>query len=164
MQLRQTRRSPGEFTFMTQVAYNGAAARQDPAVRFGPAFIAAVSEVRPLLIGKYPDWRDIPRIMTSREAVDSRLASMSAGTKARVDFKRVFAKFAKQRLAGFEPAPASNGLFRYMTPVEDKLALTLDWHHKSGVGIGKLLELSIGLPATCRSAHPGGLLPFYLCP
>lgn len=129
---------------MTPVAYNEAAALRDPAVRFGAAFIAAASEIRPLLIRKYSDWRDIPRIMTSGQAVDSRLTAMSAGTKARVDFKRVFASFAKQRLAELEQVSADNGQFRFTKPVEDKLALTIDWHHKSGFGIGKLLELSIG--------------------
>jgi hypothetical protein len=129
---------------MTPIAYNEAAARQDPAVRLSSAFIAAASEVRPLLIGQYPHWRDIPRIMTHGEAFDSRMAAMSAGMKARVDFKKVFAKFAKARLAAFEPAYANSELFRYLKRVEEKLSLAVEWHHKSGIGIGKLLELNIG--------------------
>jgi hypothetical protein len=129
---------------MNSKAYDEAAARQDPAVRLSPAFIAAATEVRPLVIQKYPTWRDIPGIMRSSEAVDKRLAAMSAGTRARVDFKRVFAKFAKGRLAAFEPGLFSIDVFRYTRPVGDQLAVAVEWRHKSGVGIGKMLELSIG--------------------
>src|SRR5579871_4495143 len=100
------------------IPYDETAARQDPAVRLNPAFIAAASEIRSLVIEKYPNWRDIPRIMTSSEAFDSRMAAMSAGPKARVDFKRAFAKFAKARLVGFEQGYADGTLFRYKKPIE----------------------------------------------
>jgi hypothetical protein len=129
---------------MTPNVYDEHAARRDPAVRLSPAFIAAATEVRPFLIEKYPTWRDIPGIMTSGEAVDNRLGAMSAGTRSRVDFKRVFAKFAKGRLAGFEAGLSGIEVFRYTKPLEDKLAIAVEWRHKSGVGIGKMLELSMG--------------------
>jgi len=125
------------------IPYDETAARQDPAVRLSPAFIAAAFEIGPLVIEKYPNWRDIPRILSSSEAFDSRMVAMSAGTKARVDFKRIFAKFAKARLASFEPGHANSQLFRYTKMIEEKLRLGVEWLHKSGKGIGKLLELNI---------------------
>ncbi len=143
------------------IAYNEAAARQDPAVRLSSAFIAAASEVRPLLIGQYPHWRDIPRIMNQGEAFDTRMAAMSAGTKTRVDFKRVFAKFARVRLAGFEPGFANSELFRYTKPVGEKLSLALEWHHKSGNGIGNLLELSIGARWDDKTAAVRWSIPMF---
>jgi hypothetical protein len=125
--------------------YDELEARRDPAVRLHPVFQLAIEDVRPALLARFASWREIPQLRKSSEAFEARMEAVTTGKKARVDFKRTFARFVKSRFPDYAVANDTGEVFRCVKPLDNKLALEIDWTHKAAWGLGKMLQVQVGV-------------------
>src|ERR1035437_5924120 len=141
--------------------YDETEARRDPAVRLQPAFQLAIEDVRPVLAARFPIWREIPRLQGHEKAFQDRMAAVTSGKKARVDFKRTFHRFIKNRFPDYPVAVDTGELFRCIKPLDEKLALGIDWLHKAAWGIGKMHNVEVGARWDNKNAVIYHSLPYF---
>jgi hypothetical protein len=142
--------------------YNEDEARRDPAVRLRPALQLAIEDVKPALISRFPSWRQIPHIQLSSVAFAARMQAVTTGQKARVDFKRTFARFIETRFPDYPVIADTVELFRCVKPLDEHLALGIDWRHRAAWGLGKILEVQVGARWDNKSATSYHPLSFFV--
>jgi len=142
--------------------YDEEEARRDPAVRLRPAFQLAVEDVRPALLARFASWREVPHLRKSSEAFEARMEAVTTGKKARVDFKRTFARFIKSRFPDYPVAGDTGDVFRCIKPLNEKLALGINWTHKAAWGMGKMLHVEVVARWDNKTAAAYHSLPYFL--
>lgn len=85
-----------------------------------------------------------PQLMTDRAAFQERLASVSAGNKARVDYARAVKRFVKDALPDF--AFASGGeIVTFKKRLGDSLDVLIEFDKINLWGLGKAFRVNVGL-------------------
>jgi len=141
--------------------YHEDEARRDPAIRLRPAFHLASEDVRPALLARFATWREISHLRSGSEAFTARMEAVTTGKKARVDFKRTFARFIQTRFSDYPVVTDTGELFRCVKPLDDKLALGIDWTHKAAWGLGKMLQVQVGARWDNKTATTYHSLSFF---
>jgi hypothetical protein len=142
--------------------YDEEEARRDPAVRLRPAFQLSIADVRPAMLARFASWRGIPGLLKNSEAFEARMEAVTTGKKARVDFKRTFIRFIKSRFPDYPPANDTGEMFRCLKPLDERLALGINWTHKAAWGLGKMLHVEAGARWDNKTAAVYHSLPYFL--